>query len=160
MVFRARVFASYLFIFLRAVGYFNPFRFFFLSSFPPYDWILCVLCCVRTMFRHAISILAIISYACNWTRGCNRFVKVDDVAEEEEGVVNWSGYALVTACPSRSHIRWGLNAKHNFNRLNINNSLIQLPDYYYYYYYCVFTRLAFWEMLALTLDSGLALWWN
>lgn len=44
---------------------------------------------------------------------------------------------------AQPHIRWGLTAKHNFNRLNINNSLIQLPDYYYYYYYYVLTSVPF-----------------
>lgn len=95
MVFRARVFASYLFIFLRAVGYFNPFPFFFCFCCLRMIEFYVFSVAFRTMFRHAISILAIISYACNWTRGCNRFVKVVDndddaaaAAYEEKEVVN------------------------------------------------------------------------
>lgn len=54
------------------------------------------------------------------------------------------------------HIRWGLNAKRNFNRLNINNSLIQLSDCYYYYYVFLFccAHIGILKMRARTHTHG------
>lgn len=97
---------------------------------------------VFTVHRHAIGILAIIfvrmqlnqrlQSICQSRRRRRRRSEGEEEAEVESTEVDMvRSHTAYTFWP---HIRWGLNAKRNFNRLNINNSLIQLSDYYYYYY--------------------------